>query len=88
MKNGQPSRKKFIRITNKTTDQTETKLNEKEKAILAYLHQKSDNTQQEIALATELSLSTIKYYTKKLQEKGCLQRMGTNRKGYWDVLYR
>lgn len=88
MKNGQPSRKKFIRITNKTTDQTETKLNEKEKAILAYLHQKSDNTQQEIALATALSLSTIKYYTKKLQEKGCLQRMGTHRKGYWDVLYR
>ena len=75
--------------TDQTTDQNGTnmpvKLNEKEKVILSYLQKKPDGTQHEIAEATSMPLSTIKYYMKKLQGKGCLQRMGTHRKGYWVV---
>ena len=74
------------------TDQTGTnlsvKLNDKEEAILAYIQKKPDSTQSEIAMATSLSLGTIKYHTKKLQEKGCLKRMGTHRKGYWSVILK
>lgn len=93
----------LYRITDQTSDQTKktdqtpktdqtgtnmpVKLNEKEKVILSYLQKKPDGTQHEIAEATSLSLSTIKYYMKKLQEKGCLQRMGTHRKGYWAVRF-
>lgn len=87
----------LYRITDPTSDQTKktdqtgtnmpVKLNEKEKVILSYLQKKPDGTQHEIAEATSLSLSTIKYYMKKLQEKGCLQRMGTHRKGYWVVRF-
>lgn len=81
----------LYRTTDQTTDQTGTnmpvKLNKKEKIILSYLKKKPDGTQHEIAKATSLSLSTIKYYMKKLQEKGCLQRMGTHRKGYWVVRF-
>ena len=93
----------LYRITDQTSDQTKktdqtpktdqtgtnmpVKLNEKEKVILSYLQKKPDGTQHEIAEATSLSLSTIKYYMKKLQEKGCLQRMGTHRKGYWVVRF-
>lgn len=76
----------------KNTDQTGTnlsvKLNDKEEAILAYIQKKPDSTQSEIAMATSLSLGTIKYHTKKLQEKGCLKRMGTHRKGYWSVILK
>lgn len=76
----------------KNTDQTETdlpvKLNDKEEAILAYIKKKPDSTQSEIAMATSLSMGTIKYHTKKLQEKGCLKRMGTHRKGYWSVILK
>ena len=93
----------LYRITDQTSDQTKktdqtpktdhtgtnmpVKLNEKERVILSYLQKKPDGTQHEIAEATSLSLSTIKYYMKKLQEKGCLQRMGTHRKGYWAVRF-
>ena len=93
----------LYRITDQTSDQTKktdqtpktdqtgtnmpVKLNEKERVILSYLQKKPDGTQHEIAEATSLSLSTIKYYMKKLQEKGCLQRMGTHRKGYWVVKF-
>lgn len=93
----------LYRTTDQTTDQTKkndqtpktgqtgtnmpVKLNEKEKVILSYLQKKPDGTQHEIAKATSLSLSTIKYYMKKLQEKDCLQRMGTHRKGYWVVRF-
>ena len=93
----------LYRITDQTSDQTKktdqtpktdqtgtnmpVKLNEKERVILSYLQKKPDGTQHEIAEATSLSLSTIKYYMKKLQEKGCLQRMGTHRKGYWVVRF-
>ena len=76
----------------KNTDQTGTnlsvKLNDKEEAILACIQKKPDSTQSEIAMATSLSLGTIKYHTKKLQEKGCLKRMGTHRKGYWSVILK
>ena len=76
----------------KNTDQIETdlpvKLNDKEEAILAYIKKKPDSTQSEIAMATSLSMGTIKYHTKKLQEKGCLKRMGTHRKGYWSVILK
>ena len=76
----------------KNTDQTGTNLpvtlNDKEEAILAYIQKKPDSTQSEIAMATSLSMGTIKYYTKKLQEKGCLKRMGTHRKGYWSVILK
>lgn len=60
----------LYRTTDQTTDQTGTnmpvKLNKKEKIILSYLKKKPDGTQHEIAKATSLSLSTIKYYMKKL----------------------
>ena len=76
----------------KNTDQTGTNLpvtlNDKEEAILAYIQKKPDSTQSEIAMATSLSLGTIKYHTKKLQEKGYLKRMGTHRKGYWSVILK
>ena len=68
--------------------QRSVKLNDKEEAILAYIQKKPDSTQSEIAMATSLSLGTIKYHTKKLQEKGCLKRMGTHRKGYWSVILK
>lgn len=76
----------------KNTDQTGTnlpvKLNDKEKVILAYIQKKPDSTQSEIAAATSLTLGTIKYHTKNLQEKGYLKCMGTNRKGYWLVILK
>ena len=82
----------LYRKTDQTTDQTGTnlsvKLNDKEEAILAYIQKKPDSTQSEIAMAPSLSLGTIKYHTKKLQEKGCLKRMGTHRKGYWSVILK
>lgn len=82
------------RKTNQTkkADQTKTKvfaeLKEKEKNILAYLQKRPDSTQQELAEAISLPLSTIKYYTKRLQEKGYLERRGTHRSGEWHVIIK
>ena len=63
-------------------------LKEKEKNILAYLQKRPDSTQQELAEAISLTLSTIKYYTKRLQEKGYLERRGTHRSGEWHVIIK
>ena len=82
----------LYRITDQTSDQTKktdqtpktdqtgtnmpVKLNEKERVILSYLQRNQDGTQHEIAEATSLSLSTIKYYMKKLQEKAVFNVWG------------
>lgn len=78
--------------TDQTTDQIginlSVNLNDKENLILTYLQKRPDSTQQEIAAATSMSLGTIKYHTKKLQEKGYLHRRGTHRKGSWVVIIK
>ncbi|WP_296817270.1 ATP-binding protein [uncultured Megasphaera sp.] len=88
----------LYRRTDQTTDQTgrtdqtginlPVNLTDKENIVLPYLQKRPDSTQQKIAAATSMSLGTIKYHTKKLQEKGCLQRIGTHRKGSWGVILK
>lgn len=78
--------------TDQTTDQTgvnlPVNLTDKENIVLTYLQKRPDSTQQEIAAATSMSLGTIKYHTKKLQEKGYLHRRGIHRKGSWVVIIK
>lgn len=82
----------LYRRTDQTTNQTginlSVNLTDKENIVLPYLQKRPDSTQQKIAAATSMSLGTIKYHTKKLQEKGCLQRIGTHRKGSWGVILK
>ncbi|WP_276626185.1 ATP-binding protein [Veillonella magna] len=87
-KTNQTQKTDQTRKTNQTKTKVFAELKEKEKNILAYLQKRPDSTQQELAEAISLTLSTIKYYTKRLQEKGYLERRGTHRSGEWHVIIK
>ena len=42
-------------------------------------------TQKEIAEKTGLNINTVKYYVRKMQAKGIIERAGTSSNGHWIV---
>ena len=53
--------------------------------ILTLLKQEPDLSQKQIAERLALNVNTVKYYIRKLQEKGKIERVGSPRKGKWIV---
>lgn len=56
-----------------------------EMAVLAYLKEKPNATQKEIAAHIGKSERTIKTITIKLSEKGMIERKNGKRNGYWEI---
>lgn len=56
-----------------------------EKIILNILEKMPDITQKELAEKTNISLRTIKRIIQKLKEKDIIERVGSDRKGYWKI---
>lgn len=58
-----------------------------QQAILDYLHQHPQASRKELAqVLPAISENGVKYNLKVLQESGLLQRIGSARSGYWQVL--
>ncbi len=53
--------------------------------ILRLFAQEPRTTQSQLAKMLNVNLNTVKYHVRRLQEKGCLERVGTSRKGHWIV---
>lgn len=66
-------------VTTQTTTQTT------EQIIISLLKQEPYLSQKQIADKLHLNLNTVKYHIRKQQEKGKLKRIGTARKGRWEV---
>jgi len=57
-----------------------------EKIILNILEKKPDITQKELSEKTNISLRTVKRIIQQLKEKNIIERIGSDRKGYWKIL--
>lgn len=56
-----------------------------EKRIIELIRHSPELSQSQIACELDLNRNTVKYYIKKLREKGVLERIGTSRKGSWKI---
>ena len=57
-----------------------------ENKIVALLRQQPDITTKEIVKKLEITDNQVKYYVKKLKNERKIKRVGTNRKGFWEIL--
>lgn len=56
-----------------------------EEEMISLIQREPALSQRQIADRMNMNLNTVKYYIRKLQEQGRLERVGTNRKGHWIV---
>lgn len=62
-------------------------LTDNEIAVLNLINLNKSITRKELSAKISKSESTIKRSIKRLKELKCIERVGTNKKGYWKVLY-
>ena len=62
------------------------KLTSREKKIVEMLAKNTNLTIEEIANKLKLTPRTIKTIFKKLQEQGIIKRVGSSKKGKWEVV--
>ena len=62
-------------------------LNKTENEILNLIIKNNNITHIEIANALKITDKTAKRNTKKLKEKGIIERIGPDKTGYWKILY-
>ena len=70
-----------------TQSATQSKILKAEPEIIALMEQKPELSQKQIAEQLNRNVNTVKYYIRKLQEQGKIERTGSPRKGKW-VIHR
>ena len=68
---------RIIRVTDKVTD--------KEKKVLELIYEEPGFTVPQLAQRMSVSRKTVANYLKSLREKGLIERVGSDRKGYWKI---
>ncbi len=79
--------------TNDTTQTTQSatqenilKFTEKDKHILALVHDNHAFTQKELAMELGWTVDRVKYYLNKMKKQQIIKRVGSSHKGYWMFL--
>lgn len=73
------------RVNEKVNDWVNEKVNDMEKDILYLLEEDPGYTLSRIAEKLEISRKTVAQKIKILKEKGKIERIGSARKGYWEI---
>lgn len=76
---------RIIRFSEKVTDRVTDKVTEKELKVLELLSEDPGYTMPQLAEKMSVSRKTITTYIKSLKEKGLVERIGSDRKGYWKI---
>lgn len=80
---------RIVRVTDRLSDQLSEKLSDKlsdkEKLTLELLVEDPGYTSPQIADKLGVSRVSVTKYLKALKEKGLIERVGSDRKGYWKV---
>lgn len=79
------SEKVTDRVTNRVTNKVTDRVTEKELKVLELLSEDPGYTMPQLAEKMLVSRKTITIYIKSLKEKGIIERIGSNRKGYWKI---
>lgn len=76
------------RTTDRVTDVTEKvteKATDNERALLAFLSENPGYTMPQLSENLGVSRKTVALRLKSLKEKGIIERVGSDRKGYWKI---
>ena len=80
---------RIIRVTDRLSDRLSEKLSDKlsdkEKLTLELLVEDPGYTSPQIADKLGVSRVSVTKYLKALKERGLIERVGSDRKGYWKV---
>ncbi len=72
-------------VTHRVTDRVTDNLDEKYIQILALISEDPAYTSTVISEKLSLSRKTVAQRLKKLKEMGIIERIGSDRKGYWKI---
>ena len=67
------------------TDGVTEKVTDKEIKVLELLSEDPGYTMPQLAQKMSVSRKTITTYIKSLKEKGLIERIGSDRKGFWKI---
>lgn len=73
------------KVTERVTEQVTETLDEKSLQILALISEDPAYTSTTIAEKLSISRKTVSQRLKELKEKGIIERIGSDRKGYWNI---
>ncbi len=76
---------KVTKVTEKVTKVTEKVTDVTEKRIIELLKDNSKYKTTELAEMLDISRKTVSIKLKNLREKGIIERVGSDRKGYWNI---
>ena len=74
------------KVTGDFTEKLSEKLSENQQKMLKIIAENSGITQNELSLKLNVSRTSIIKNVKILKEKGIIERVGSDRKGYWKIL--
>lgn len=74
------------RVTDRVTDKVNDKISSNEYKLLNYLIEDPGYTVSQLSDKLGVSRKTISTYQKKLKASGIIRRVGSDRKGYWEIL--
>lgn len=74
------------KVTDRVTDQVTDRVTENEKRLLALLAEDPGYTLAQLVERTGVSRKTVAQRLKKLKDEGAIERVGSDRKGYWKIL--
>ncbi len=72
---------RIVKVAGRVTD----RVTENERAVLLLPEEDPGYTMQQLAERLSVSRKTIASRLKKLKEKGAIERVGSDRSGYWKV---
>ena len=72
-------------MTEKVIDQVTDEVSEREYELLRLLNEDPGYTTVQLAEKMSVTRKTISVYIKSLKEKGIIERIGSDRKGYWKI---
>ena len=77
---------RLVRMPGRLSDKLSEKLSDKEQKTLELLLEDPGYTSPKIAEKLNVSRVSVTKYLKTLKEKGLIERVGSDRKGYWKIV--
>lgn len=77
---------RVVHVSRKVTDRVTDRVTENEKRLLALLAEDPGYTLAQLVERTGVSRKTVAQRLKKLKDEGAIERVGSDRKGYWKIL--
>lgn len=79
-------RDRVIRVTERVTVKVTEKVTDKEQELLTLLTEDPGYTMPQLAARLSVSRKTVAARLKKLKDAGLIERIGSDRKGYWKLV--